>query len=169
VISEVRQRTRQIRRESARTNRSVDDGQSIALQPNFLLSTPGLPGARSPDARSVVDPAYVRPHLGQGHDSAFLVQPDLELPVFARMEVRGEQGVAEIGDGPTAQRDSTGRDPIPGYRPQPSRIINPLGAASCRGEGTVLRESRRPDELPVDDEPTVRYDRLSFGESLENV
>src|SRR5262249_43712400 len=103
------------------------------------------------------------------HDAAFLVQPDLELPVFARIEVRGEQGLAELGDGPTAQRDPTGQDSITGYRPQPGRIIDPLGAASGRGEGTVFREPRRPDELPVHDEPTVRYDRLSIGESLEDV
>src|SRR4029077_3255050 len=108
----------QIRRESVRTNGSLDDGQSIAQQSNFLLSTPGLPGARSPDARTVVDPAHVRPYLGQRHDAAFLVQPDLELPVFARIEVRGKQGLAELGDGPTAQRDPTGRDTIAGYRPQ---------------------------------------------------
>ena len=83
MTSEVRQRARQIRRKPVHSNGSLNDGQSIALQPNFLLSTPGLPGARSPDARTVVDPAHVRPHLGQGHDAAFLVQPDLELPVFA--------------------------------------------------------------------------------------
>jgi hypothetical protein len=48
VTLEVRQRTRQIRREFARTIGSLDDSQSIAQQPNYLLSTPGLPGARSP-------------------------------------------------------------------------------------------------------------------------
>src|SRR5262249_8309351 len=78
-------------------------------------------------------------------------------------------GLAELGDSPTAQRDSTGRDSITGNRPQPGRIINPLGAASGGGEGTVFREPRRPAELPFDNEPTVRYDRLSIGESLEEV
>ena len=61
-------------------NGPLDDGQSIAQQPNFLLPTPGLPGRARP-----------------------------------------------------------------------------------------MREPRRPDELPVHNEPTVRYDCLSTGESLENV
>src|SRR5271163_2936805 len=152
MTSGVRQRKCQIRRESARINRSLHDGQSIALQHNFLPSTPGLSGARPPDTRTVVDPAHVRPYHGQGHDAAFLVEPELKLPVFAPIEVRSEQGLPELGDGRAAQRDPTGRNSITGYRPQPRRIIDPLGAASGRGEGTVLRESRRPDELTVHDE-----------------
>src|ERR1700689_2422016 len=85
------------------------------------------------------------------------------------MEIRGEQGLAELRDGPTAKRDPTGRDSVRGYRPQPGYITHPLGSAASHGEETVFREPRGPAELPVDEEPTVRDDRLRIGESLEDL